>query len=144
MLQPIKYGIEIECGERFNDECPQRLAVFDALEVGRETFVFRQFRSKQYLVAKQLPLSLVLQTQHYCGAVTDWEGTIWVDRGVRGAGARGRCSAVVGVVHRVVHPLDQAFQHGHIEVATFASASTQQQGRQNSGVGVHAGRDVSN
>ena len=65
--------------------------------------------------AEGRPLALVLQAQHHDLAVAGGKRPVGVDGRVRGARARRRRRAVVGVVQRIAHPLDHALQHRHVD-----------------------------
>ena len=81
--------------------------------------------------------------EHHGLAVACGERAVGVDRGVRCAGAWRRRGAVEGVVQRVAHPLDHAFEHRHVDAAAArrcgrAGCSAARMLR----VGIHAGGDV--
>ncbi|MOA28850.1 hypothetical protein D3C78_1498230 [compost metagenome] len=59
-----------------------------------------------------------------------------------GTGAGWWWSTLVGVVHRVVHPLDQALQHRNLDLAADTGLLPQQYRRKDAGIGIHAGGDV--
>ena len=127
-----------KAGEYTEDQRLQRGAVGIALRVAVKAGVGRHFRALQHGVAKDLPLALVLQAQHHRAAISCQKRPVGVDAGVRRAGAWWRWSAIVGVIHRVAHPLAHGFQHGHVDMAALARLAAQQQGRQDVGVGIHA------
>ena len=110
--------------------------------VGAKARIGGQGRIAQHHFAKHFPFALVLQAQHHHAAVARCKWAIGVDAGVRRCRARWRRCTFIGVVQRVAHPLAQRFEHGHVDVAALASFAAQQQGRQDVGVGVHAGCDV--
>ena len=141
-LQPFDHLGRREGGKEREDVGLQRVPVGVALGIAAKARVARQFGLAQHLVTKGFPFAFVLQAQHDRAAVPRHKRPVRVDAGVRSAGARRRCCALVRVIQRVAHPLTHGFEHGHVNVTALTRAAAQQQRRQNVGVRIHAGGNV--
>ena len=128
--------------ERVDDQRAQLFARGAALRVGRKALLAGERGLQQHLVAERRPLALVLQAQHHHLAVAGGERTVRIDRRVARAGARRRRRAVHRVVERVVHPLDQRFEHRDVDVLAAPGLLAVQERREDVRVRVHAGGDV--
>ncbi len=93
------------------------------LELVEKRSSLGQRRLAQHLLAERRPFALVLQAQHDHLAVACGERTVRIDGGVAGSCARRRRRAVHRVVQRVVHPLDQRFQHRDVDVLAAARSA---------------------
>ncbi|MNZ69374.1 hypothetical protein D3C78_876710 [compost metagenome] len=119
LVQAFGHCCQAQAGKCLNNQCTQDLTVVHASDVGIEALIVSQLRLQQHRGAKQLPFPLVLQAKHDGVAITGWERAVRVDGGVRRATACRCRGAGVGVVQREVHPFDQAFEHGHLNMAAF-------------------------
>ena len=75
--------------------------------------------------------------------ITRIEWTVGINSGVCSTCTNWWLCSFVGVVHGVVHPLNHALQHRHIDVATLVGLLSLNQRRQDVGVGIHACRNIS-
>ena len=125
--------------ESLDDDPPQLVPRGIAPEIAGEALLGGQARLPQHDLAEGGPFPLVLKPQQHRLAVAGREQAVGVDGGVAGSGAGRRRCAVVGVVERIVHPLDQRFQHGDIQVLAASGLLPLEQGRQDAGIGVHPG-----
>ena len=151
-LQPLGHLLQRQLRKGVQDDALQVQAVVVALCVAAKAWIACQCGLGQHMLAKLHPLAFVLQAQHHGADVrtvgaqqtADLKWPIGVNGGVGCCVARWGWRAVHRVIHRKAHPLGQGFEHGHIDVRTFAGFFSLQQGRQNIAVGVHACGNVGN
>ena len=82
-----------------------------AARIRGEALVGRKLRPPEDLFTEVPPLAFVLDPKHHRLAVAGRERAVGEDGGVSGARARRRRCTIEGVVQRVTHPFDHAFQH---------------------------------
>ena len=97
--------------EGLDDHGTKRLLLRHAARIRGEALVGRKLRPPEDLLTEEPPLAFVLDAKHHRLAVASRERAVGEDGGVSGARAPRRRCAIEGVVQRVAHPFDHAFQH---------------------------------
>ncbi len=142
LVEPGDHLLGGQAGESLDDDPAQLVPRGVAPEVTGEALLGGKARLPQHHVAEDGPFPFVLKPQQHRLAIARREQAVGVDGGVAGSGAGRRRCAVVGVVERIVHPLDQRFQHRDVQVLAASGLLPLEQCRQDAGIGVHPGRDV--
>jgi hypothetical protein len=108
--------------------------------VGVETRIAGQLGPPQDLVAKGLPLTLVLQAEDDLGAIARPVRPVGRDDWMGRALAAWRLAAIVTQIDGLHHPLGQGLEHADLDTGTTTGAPALQQRGEDAAVGVHAGR----